>query len=247
MVLSHVYSNWRVRQALLNSNPRPGNNCSTRAKTGRGSKIGKASNAMALIFGTSDRPIARDDVARTLVAATPATMGTNSRRLIGMTQGSRKNRACNVKSKAEPTEGRIARLRFGDCWSHWMRGKKDSQVSVACLLNVETMIPKDHPIRAIKGILGVVLREMDEHFEEMYAESGRPSIPPERLLLSKVLMALYTIRSERQFCERLQYDLLFRWFLDINPDEPIFDHSSFSQNQQRLLAHKVADLFFAQV
>jgi transposase len=118
---------------------------------------------------------------------------------------------------------------------------------MACLLNVEEMIPKDHPIRAIKGILNVVLEEMDAHFEEIYAREGRPSIPPERLLLSKVLMALYSIRSERQFCERLQYDLLFRWFLDINPDEPIFDHSSFSQNQQRLLAHKVADLFFAQV
>jgi transposase len=128
-----------------------------------------------------------------------------------------------------------------------MRGRKQDQVSVACLLNVETMIPRDHPIRAIKGILGVVLREMDAHFEEMYAEAGRPSIPPERLLLSKVLMALYTIRSERQFCERLQYDLLFRWFLDLNPDEPVFDHSTFSQNQGRLLQHKVADMFFAQV
>jgi transposase len=128
-----------------------------------------------------------------------------------------------------------------------MRGKKQGQVSMACLLNVETMIPDDHPIRAIKGILQVVLREMDAHFEEIYAETGRPSIPPERLLLAKVLMALYTIRSERQFCERLQYDLLFRWFLDLNPDEPVFDHSTFSQNQGRLLQHKVADLFFAEV
>jgi len=114
-------------------------------------------------------------------------------------------------------------------------------------LNVETMIPAQHPIRAIKSILTVVLREMDAHFEEMYAEVGRPSIPPERLLLAKVLMALYTIRSERQFCERLQYDLLFRWFLDLNPDEAVFDHSTFSQNQERLLRHKVADLFFAEV
>jgi transposase len=109
------------------------------------------------------------------------------------------------------------------------------------------MIPKDHPIRAIKSMLGVVLRQMDGHFEEIYAADGRPSIPPERLLLAKVLMALYTIRSERQFCERLQYDLLFRWFLDLNPDEPVFDHSTFSQNQARLLQHKVADLFFAEV
>ena len=128
-----------------------------------------------------------------------------------------------------------------------MRGKKQGQVSMACLLNVEEMIPADHPIRAIKGILTVVLKEMDGHFEELYAQQGRPSIPPERLLLAKVLMALYTIRSERMFCERLQYDLLFRWFLDINPDEPTFDHSTFSQNQERLLKHKVADLFFAEV
>ncbi len=109
-----------------------------------------------------------------------------------------------------------------------MRGRKQEQVNVACLLNVETMIPADHPIRAVKGILGVVLSEMDEHFEEMYATEGRPSIPPKRLLQAKVFMALYTIRSERQFCERLQYDLLFRWFLDLNPDEAVFDHSSLS-------------------
>jgi len=128
-----------------------------------------------------------------------------------------------------------------------MRGEKQSQVSVTCLINVETMIPADHPIRTIKRLLNEVLGEMDAHFEEMYAVNGRPSIPPERLLLAKVLMALYSIRSERQFCERLQYDLLFRWFLDLNPDEATFDHSTFSQNQSRLLQHKVADLFFAEV
>ncbi len=128
-----------------------------------------------------------------------------------------------------------------------MRGRKQGQMSMVCLLDVEAMIPSKHPIRAIKTILTTVLREMDAHFEELYATEGRPSIPPERLLLSKVLMALYTIRSERQFCERLQYDLLFRWFLDLNPDEPAFDHSTFSQNQARLLQHKVADLFFAEV
>jgi transposase len=128
-----------------------------------------------------------------------------------------------------------------------MRGEKQSQVSVTCLINVETMIPMEHPIRAIKRLLSAVLAEMDAHFEEMYAANGRPSIPPERLLLAKVLMALYSIRSERQFCERLQYDLLFRWFLDLNPDEATFDHSTFSQNQSRLLQHKVADLFFAEV
>ena len=105
-----------------------------------------------------------------------------------------------------------------------MRGEKQSQVNVTCLINVETMIPSDHPIRTIKRLLNEVLGEMDGHFDEIYAANGRPSIPPERLLLAKVLMALYSIRSERQFCERLQYDLLFRWFLDLNPDETTFDH-----------------------
>jgi transposase len=128
-----------------------------------------------------------------------------------------------------------------------MRGEKQSQVNVTCLINVETMIPADHPIRTIKRLLNEVLARMDAHLDEIYAANGRPSIPPERLLMAKVLMALYSIRSERQFCERLQYDLLFRWFLDLNPDEATFDHSTFSQNQKRLLQHKVADLFFAEV
>ena len=126
-----------------------------------------------------------------------------------------------------------------------MRGEKQSQVSVTCLIHVETMIPVEHPIRTIRRQLGEVLARMDRAFDAIYAERGRPSIPPERLLLGKVLMALYSIRSERQFCERLQYDLLFRWFLDLNPDEATFDHSVFSQNQ--VLRHEVADRFFAEV
>lgn len=128
-----------------------------------------------------------------------------------------------------------------------MRGEKQSQVNVTCLINVETMIAGGHPIRTIKRLLTEVLAQMDAHCDEIYAVNGRPSIPPERLLWAKVLMALYSIRSERQFCERLQYDLLFRWFLDLNPDETTFDHSTFSQNQSRLLRHQVADLFFAEV
>ena len=80
-----------------------------------------------------------------------------------------------------------------------MRGEKQDQVSVTCLIHVETMIPSDHPIRTIKRLLNEVLAQMDAHFDEIYAANGRPSIPPERLLLAKVLMALYSIRSER-FC-----------------------------------------------
>lgn len=93
-----------------------------------------------------------------------------------------------------------------------MRGQKQSQVSVACLLNVETMIPPEHLIRRIKRMFDEVLRGMDRRFAAMYAVEGRPSIPPERLLLAKALRALYTIRSERQFCERLQYDYCFAGF-----------------------------------
>jgi|AGTN01.3.fsa_nt_gi Transposase and inactivated derivatives len=130
-----------------------------------------------------------------------------------------------------------------------MRGRPIQQTTLITLMNVESRIPKFHPIREVKRLTGEVFRQLDSHFEDLYAEKGRSSIPPERLLGAKVLMALYSVRSDRQFCERLRYDLLFQWFLDINPDEPeaIFDASSFSKNQERLLGHATADAFFAQV
>jgi transposase len=115
------------------------------------------------------------------------------------------------------------------------------------LIDVESLIAADHPIRRIKALVDEVLAGMDAHFEEMYVESGRPSIPPERLLKAKVLQALFTVRSDRQLCARLQTDLMFRWFIDLPLDEAVFDPSTFSQNQERLLRHEVADLFFAEV
>src|ERR1039457_5003122 len=81
----------------------------------------------------------------------------------------------------------------------------------------------------------------------MYATAGRQSVPPEQLLKATVLMALYSIRSERQFCERLRYDLLFKYFLDLNMDAEGFDHSTFSKNRERLLSQEIADRFFAAV
>lgn len=130
-----------------------------------------------------------------------------------------------------------------------MRGHHTAQTSLLTLLDVESRIPKSHPIREVKRLIQQVFRELDSHFDDLYAEKGRASIPPERLLGAKVLMALYTVRSDRQFCERLRYDLLFQWFLDINPDEPeaIFDASTFSKNQTRLLGHATTEVFFAQV
>jgi transposase len=92
-----------------------------------------------------------------------------------------------------------------------------------------------------------VFSRLSPRFEAMYSEIGRPSIPPERLLGARLLMALFSVPSERAFCERLRYDLLFQWFLDLELEEEPFDASTFSKNQQRLLEHQVADEFLAEV
>lgn len=128
-----------------------------------------------------------------------------------------------------------------------MRGRSRSQVSVVCLFNLENAIPKAHPIRKVKRLADDVLRGLGDAFSSMYADTGRPSIPPERLLLASVLMALYSVRSERMFCERLRYDLLFRWFLDMGLDEEAFDATSFGKNRERLIEHDVARQFFVAV
>ncbi len=131
--------------------------------------------------------------------------------------------------------------------SRAMRGRSNSQVSVVCLFNLEDAIPASHAIRKVKRLADEVLRGLEDVFSKMYADAGRPSIPPERLLLASVLMALYSVRSERMFCERLRYDLLFRWFLDMGLDEQPFDATSFGKNRERLIEHEVAKQFFAAV
>ena len=128
-----------------------------------------------------------------------------------------------------------------------MRGYRPSQMNFVSLINVETLIPADHPIRVIKRMCDAVLGGMSAHFDEIYAAAGAPSVPPETLLKGKVLQALYTVRSDRQLCERLHTDLMFRWFVDLPLDEEVFDASTYSKNQTRLLEHKVADVFFAEV
>lgn len=128
-----------------------------------------------------------------------------------------------------------------------MRGQRDKQGDFVCLINIEEFIAADHPIRVIKRLLDEVLEGMSGHFDEIYAGEGRPSIPPETLLKGKVLQALYTVRSDRQLQARLQTDLLFRWFVDLPLDQAAFDASSYSKNQDRLLKHQVADLFFSEV
>jgi len=128
-----------------------------------------------------------------------------------------------------------------------MKGKITPQKELVCFINVEDRIPADHPIRPIKRMVGELFQRMGPVLEGMYSEMGRPSTPPERLLGAQVLMMLYSVRSARQFCERLRYDLLFQWFLEMNPDEGAFDHSVFSKNQERLLEHEAAKAFFEEV
>lgn len=125
-----------------------------------------------------------------------------------------------------------------------MRGQEKKQTSMLILRSPEDFVPKQHPIRRIKKLADDVLRTLSPTFEAMYAQGGRPSIPPERLLKATILMALYTVRSERQFSEQLNYNLLFRWFLDMDMTEEGWEHSSFTRNRERLLQHEVAGKFF---
>ena len=128
-----------------------------------------------------------------------------------------------------------------------MRGNSDPQLAMLTTLSTEDLIPVDHSIRKIRVVVDAVLAELDPVFERMYAAGGRASVPPEALLKATVLMAMYSIRSERAFCERLNYDLLFKWFLDMRIDQPAFDATTFSKNRKRLLDAEVADEFFEAV
>ena len=128
-----------------------------------------------------------------------------------------------------------------------MRGKPEQQLAMLTSLSTEDLIPTDHPIRRIRKVVDEVLVEMDGDLDAMYSRIGRPSVPPEQLLKSTILMALYSMRSERAFCERLNYDLLFKWFLDLRIDAKAFDATTFTKNRDRLLEAEVADRFFAAV
>jgi transposase len=128
-----------------------------------------------------------------------------------------------------------------------MRGKNKKQQEMLALINPEALVPANHPLREIKKLADAALKEMSPLFDEMYAREGRASIPPERLLKASLLMALYTVRSEGQFCEQLNYNLLFKWFLDMNMTEAAFEHSGFSQNRKRLLEHQATERFFIEV
>ena len=114
-------------------------------------------------------------------------------------------------------------------------------------LTPDGFVPKDRPLRRIKPLVDSVLARMSPLFDELYAPSGRPSIPPEHLLKSSLLMAFYTVRSERQFCEQLRYNLLFKWFLDLNVEDEPFHPTTFTKNRERLLEADVARVLLKEV
>jgi transposase len=128
-----------------------------------------------------------------------------------------------------------------------MRGRENKQTSMLSIVSPEQRVPEKHPLRRIKSMADEALQELSPLLDAMYSVEGRPSIPPERLLKASLLMAFYTVRSERLFCEQLDYNLLFRWFLDMDMTEESFDHSSFSRNRERLLKHDLAGAFFAEI
>lgn len=128
-----------------------------------------------------------------------------------------------------------------------MRGKAPKQSSMLCLMSPEERVPKDHPLRKVKSLADDALAKLSPTFDAMYSETGRPSVAPERLLKAMLLIALYSVRSDRQFCEQLDYNLLFRWFLDMDMLEESFDATTFTKNRQRLLDHDVAGEFFRTV
>lgn len=124
-----------------------------------------------------------------------------------------------------------------------MRGRITGQSNLFVKINLEELVPQDHPLRAIKRLADAALASMGRTFAAAYSPVGRPSIAPERLLKALVLMSLYTVRSERALCERVTFDMLFRWFLDMTPDEPCFDHSDFTNFRTRLDALDITKKF----
>jgi transposase len=125
-----------------------------------------------------------------------------------------------------------------------MRGEQEQQQVMMFVVCPEEMIPKDHPIRTIKKLADFELKRLSPVFDSMYSKDGRPSIPPERLLKAALLMALFSVRSERQVCEQLNYNFMFRWFLDMTVNEQVFNDSVFAKNKERLLKADVAGAFF---
>jgi len=128
-----------------------------------------------------------------------------------------------------------------------MRGEVSPQDAMFSYVSPERRVPAEHPLRRIKADADAALRSISSELDGLYRDTGRPSIAPERLLKAQLLIALYSIRSDRAFCEQLDYNLLYRWFLDMGLDDPGLDQSNFSRLRERLIGTDVARGFFEQV
>jgi transposase len=128
-----------------------------------------------------------------------------------------------------------------------MRGPDHQQSTMFSYLSPEQRVPSDHPLRAVRQMADAILAQLSQVFSKMYSDTGRRSIPPEKLLRALLLQVLYTVRSERMLMEQLEYNLLFRWFVGLNMDEPVWDVTVFTKNRERLLNADIAKKFFEQV
>ncbi len=128
-----------------------------------------------------------------------------------------------------------------------MRGGDSQQATVFSYVPMEKRIPRDHPLRPVREMVDAVLKRLSGRFRVLYSHTGRPSVPPERLLRALLLQILYTIRSERLLMEQLDYNLLFRWFVGMSLDEAVWDATVFTKNRDRLLAGEIAPAFFQEV
>jgi len=125
-----------------------------------------------------------------------------------------------------------------------MRGADIQQLGMFSVVSVEARVPEDHPIRKLRVLVDTILHELDPLLSARYAKTGRESIPPERLLRASLLQVIYSVRSERLLMEQMNYNLLFRWFVGLNIDDPVWDHSTFSFNRDRLFDAEIAQRFF---
>ncbi len=128
-----------------------------------------------------------------------------------------------------------------------MRGSDRRPDQMWSYVSMDDRIPEDHPLRPLRSLTDRALRELSPRFERLYSDVGRPSIPPERLLRALLIQVLYTIRSERLLMEQLDYNLLFRWFVGLSMDDPIWDATVFTKNRDRLLRGEIAEAFFEKV
>ena len=128
-----------------------------------------------------------------------------------------------------------------------MRGTDQQQAGLFSYLPPEQRVPASHPLRPIRAMVDAALVELSSQFDEIYAQTGRPSIAPEKLIRALLIQILYSVRSERQLMEQMDYNLLFRWFVGLSMDDPVWNPSTFSKNRDRLVTSTLIQCFFIEI